>query len=223
MVGAGWHGREVHAYLRELAGAESSIQLVGFVDEVRPRGPWLDTEVLGHFEDLQSLIAAHSSLDMRYITATGNNALRQTFVRRIEALTASELSPWTLIHPRSHVGPNVEIGPGSCLAPGAVLTAHVCLGRHCIVNANASLSHDCDVGDFVNINPGAVICGNVRIGSNAYIGAGATVIDKLIIGEGAVIGAGAVVVDDVPPHTTVVGVPARAIKTRSPVQVESRE
>ena len=68
------------------------------------------------------------------------------------------------------------------------------------------------IGNFVNINPGATICGQVSIGDGAYIGAGAVVKDKIRIGRGAIVGAGAVVVRDLPDGVTAVGVPARVIK-----------
>ena len=74
------------------------------------------------------------------------------------------------------------------------------------------MSHDCVVGDFVNINPGATVCGTVTIGEGAFIGTGAVVKERINIGEWSVIGAGAAVVDDIPPYVVAAGVPARVIR-----------
>ena len=52
------------------------------------------------------------------------------------------------------------------------------------------------------------------LGDDVFIGAGAKVIGAVKVGDGARIGANAVVVDDVPPHSTVVGIPARVVRQR---------
>jgi serine O-acetyltransferase len=48
------------------------------------------------------------------------------------------------------------------------------------------------------------------------VGAHAQLIGAIVIGEGARVGAGSVVVSDVPPYSTVVGVPGRAVGVRFP-------
>lgn len=50
------------------------------------------------------------------------------------------------------------------------------------------------------------------IKENVYIGARAIVLGSITVGKNARIGAGAVVVKDVPPNTTVVGVPAHILE-----------
>ncbi|HZS30170.1 MAG TPA: DapH/DapD/GlmU-related protein [Gaiellaceae bacterium] len=46
----------------------------------------------------------------------------------------------------------------------------------------------------------------------AYLGLRSTILAGVTVGEYAIVAAGAVVVDDVPPYTTVAGVPARVVR-----------
>ena len=50
------------------------------------------------------------------------------------------------------------------------------------------------------------------IGNNVMISAGAKVLGSFTIGDNSKIGAGSVVLDEVPPNSTVVGVPGRVVK-----------
>ena len=50
-----------------------------------------------------------------------------------------------------------------------------------------------------------------KIGDGVLISAGAKILGNIAVGEGAKIGAGSVVLRDVPPHTTVAGVPAKVV------------
>ena len=52
-----------------------------------------------------------------------------------------------------------------------------------------------------------------EIGDNVFIGAGARVLGGITLGNNAVVGANAVVIDDVPDGATVVGIPAKVVKT----------
>jgi len=212
IIGAGGHGSELCAYIQDIKAQGDSVELAGFIDENKPPGDWNGFEILGGFVELEAVLKRGACSTLYYLTAVGDNRVRAELVKKLEGFNAGNLSAWTLIHPRSAVGRGVEIGEGTCLAPGSIITTKAHVGRHCIVNVNASISHDCRIQDFCNINPGAVIAGNVSLGAGCYIGAGATVIDKVSIGDWTIIGAGAVVVDDVPPGVTAVGVPAKVIK-----------
>jgi acetyltransferase EpsM len=212
ITGAGGHGSELLSYMRDLAREGASIRVRGFVDEGKPPSRWKGSEILGGFAALEAFLEHEDSPAVRYITAIGDNRTREACVRKIKRVKVRPPEPWTLRHPRSIVGTDVCVGPGSCLAPGSILTANVRIGSHCIVNVGASISHDTELGDYVNVNPGAVVAGNVRIGAGCYIGAGATIIDRVSIGEWSIVGAGAVVVEDLPPFVTAVGVPAKVIK-----------
>lgn len=49
------------------------------------------------------------------------------------------------------------------------------------------------------------------LGNKVIVGAGAKVLGNIAIGDNVRIGAGSVVIEDVPPHSTVVGVPGRIV------------
>ncbi|MCM8823392.1 MAG: serine O-acetyltransferase [Candidatus Omnitrophica bacterium] len=76
-----------------------------------------------------------------------------------------------------------------------------------------------EIGDDVLMYQGTVLggvsCEKIKrhptVKNNVVIGAGAIVLGPIVIGEGAKIGAGSVVIKDVPPNSTVVGVPGRVI------------
>jgi sugar O-acyltransferase (sialic acid O-acetyltransferase NeuD family) len=210
VLGSGGHAAEVCAYVGQLAEQSGTAELLGCLDDYGAAAFAGEPAPLGGIQHLAQLMQVHEHLHA--ITATGDNVLRRLLVARAEAVGAGPVTWWTLVHPHASVGSNVEIGAGTCLAPGSIVTTRSRIGRHCILNVKASVSHDVTIGDYVNVNPGVVIAGGARIGDGCYIGAGATVIDRVKIGQGAVVGAGAVVVEDLPANATAVGVPARVIK-----------
>jgi len=53
------------------------------------------------------------------------------------------------------------------------------------------------------------------VGDNVTVGAGAKVLGNVVLGDNSRVGANAVVVDNVAADTTVVGIPARPVKTHS--------
>jgi sugar O-acyltransferase (sialic acid O-acetyltransferase NeuD family) len=211
VVGAGGHGAEVQVYIHDLMRSGGGIELLGFLDDGQPRGVHRGLDVLGPLDCLLGREPVFFE-DLVYVTAVGSNGVRRKIVERMQSLYRDRIAPWTLAHPSAWIGEAVSIGAGTCIAPGAIVTTRVRIGRHCIVNVKVSISHDCVLGDYVNVNPGATICGSVDIGENAFIGTGATLINQSSVGENTIIGAGAVVIGHIPGNVTAVGVPARVIK-----------
>lgn len=76
-----------------------------------------------------------------------------------------------------------------------------------------------EIGDNVTLYQGVTLGGTGKekgkrhptLGNNIVVGSGAKILGPLKIGDNAKIGAGAVVLKDVPPNSTVVGVPGKAV------------
>jgi sugar O-acyltransferase (sialic acid O-acetyltransferase NeuD family) len=139
-------------------------------------------------------------------------ALGTTQRRRfIEAIAGLGFAFATVVHPTARVSRRSTIGCGSFVNAGVVIGANSQIGPHVVLNRGALIGHDTTICEYVTVSPGANIAGVVTIGAGAYIGMGAIILDRLAIGEGALVGAGALVTRDVPPHTQVMGLPARAV------------
>jgi sugar O-acyltransferase (sialic acid O-acetyltransferase NeuD family) len=131
-----------------------------------------------------------------------------------ERLLAEGHTIVTVVHPSAVVASGSVLGAGCYVGPLAVVHTDAQVGRACIVNSGAVVEHDSVLGDGVHVSPRAALGGNVTLGDCAHVGLGASVLPGVNIGARSVVGAGAVVLADVPPDTTVVGVPARPLPSR---------
>ncbi len=104
----------------------------------------------------------------------------------------------------------IEIHPAAKISPG-VFIDH---GSGVVIGETA------EVGEGTVIYQGVTLGGTGKetgkrhptVGRNCVISAGAKVLGGITVGDCAKVGAGAVVLKDVPPHATVVGVPARVVR-----------
>lgn len=92
------------------------------------------------------------------------------------------------------------------------------VGRYSNVQDNSVLhvADDCPtiIGDYVTVGHNCIIHG-ATIEEHCLIGMGAIVLNKAVVGKGSIIAAGAVVKEGaiIPPHSLVVGIPGKVIKT----------
>lgn len=109
----------------------------------------------------------------------------------------------------------VDIHPAARIGSGIMLdhaTSFVA-GETAVIDDNVSILHEVTLGGTGKEHGDR----HPKIRSGVLLSAGAKIIGNVVIGEGAWVGAGSVVLDDVPPHTTVAGVPAKKVgKPRRP-------
>ena len=103
----------------------------------------------------------------------------------------------------------VDIHPGARLGKGLLFdhATSVVIGETAVVEDDFSMLHEVTLGGTGKVGGDR----HPKIGRGVMIGAGAKVLGNIRVGEGAKIGAGSVVLHDVPPHTTVAGVPAKPV------------
>ena len=104
----------------------------------------------------------------------------------------------------------IEIHPGATIGKGFFIDH----GTGVVIGETAI------VGDNVTLYQGVTLGGTGKetgkrhptIRDNVMIGSGAKVLGSFTVGENSMIGAGSVVLQEVPPNSTVVGVPGRIVK-----------
>lgn len=142
-----------------------------------------------------------------FFIAVGNNLTRNKIY---DQLAQQKMFPANAIHSFSVVDPSAIIAThGVMVAANVTINPLAKIGIGVICNTGCIIEHECVIGDFAHIGPGAVLCGNVKIGNQTFVGANAVIKQGITIGKNTMIGAGAVVVKDVPDNVTVVGVPAK--------------
>ena len=117
---------------------------------------------------------------------------RKDFALYLQSLVAEKFS--VDIHPAAKIGSGILLDHATSFVAGETAVIH----------DNVSILHEVTLGgtgkDRGDRHP--------KIQSGVLLGAGAKVLGNVTIGEGAKVGAGSVVLNDVPPRTSVAGVPA---------------
>ncbi|MFC1698806.1 bifunctional N-acetylglucosamine-1-phosphate uridyltransferase/glucosamine-1-phosphate acetyltransferase [Candidatus Omnitrophota bacterium] len=148
--------------------------------------------------------------------------------------------PHTVIEGRVRIGKSCRIGPFARLRDATVLGQGVQIGNfveiaRSKIGQQSKIKHHSYIGDAlvgkkVNIGAGVITANydgknknQTVIADEAFVGVGAILIAPVKIGKGAVVGAGSVVTKNknVPAGATVIGAPARLLKSKAgaPVRV----
>jgi acetyltransferase EpsM len=192
IYGAGGHGKALLDLVRSLG----MYRVVGFLDD----GAEADTKVmglpvLGGGDVLPELHAQGVRLAINAVGGIGNVAVR---VKVFQRIADTGFSCPAVVHPTAFVEASAELAPGVQVFPHAYVGSEARVGFGSIVNTGAIVSHDCVLGNFVNISPGAILAGEVEVGDGALVGMGVTVNLAASIGAGARIGNSSTVKADLP-------------------------
>ena len=103
----------------------------------------------------------------------------------------------------------VDINPAAKIGIGIMLDH----GTGIVIGETATIGDNCSILQNVTLGGTGKETGDrhPKIGSNVLLSVGAKVLGNIKVGDCSVVGAGSVVLKDVPPRTTVAGVPAKEI------------
>lgn len=193
VYGAGGHAKSV----MEMVQQDQKHTLAGIIDDdKRLTGTHvLGIPVLGTRALLPAMMAQGVSAAANGVGGIIDIGVR---VQIFELLESFGFTFPGLIHPRATVEPSVKIGEGVQVFANAFVGSEAILQAKCMINTNAVVSHDCEIGEYTHIAPGALLAGHVHVGRRTLIGMGVTTTIGLKIGSEVRIGNGAIILADVP-------------------------
>jgi len=103
----------------------------------------------------------------------------------------------------------IEIHPAAQIGPGLFIDH----GMGVVIGETAQVGRGCTIYQGVTLGGTSLSHGkrHPTLGDNVTVGVNAAVLGAITVGNNAKVGGGSVVVKDVPPNSTVVGVPARVV------------
>lgn len=186
----------------------SAMQIREVCDEALSKAPEIGRAVRADLAAVRSRDPASAQLSAVFLFFKGFHALqahrvahwlwgegRRTLARYFQSRSSETFA--VDIHPAARTGQGIFIDHGTGIVVGetAVIEDDVSMLQGVTLGGTGK-----EMGDR-----------HPKVRSGVLLSAGAGVFGNIEIGEGAKVGAGSVVLHDVPPHTTVAGVPAKIV------------
>jgi len=207
LVGGGGHCKSVIDSLLEL----DQFSEIGIIDkkenkEIRILG----VSVIGFDDDLPRFFSESYHYAFVTLGSIGDPSLRINLFRLLEEIGFKIPN---IVDASAIVSDDVNMETGIYIGKNVVVNAGTSLCKGSIINTSATIEHDCAIGAFSHIAPGAVLCGEVIIGGNSHIGANTVIKQQIKIGANTIIGVGSVVLQNIDDDMIAYGNPCKEIKT----------
>jgi len=151
-----------------------------------------------------------------FLYPTFKAIIRYRFAHKLYMKKHYFLARW--ISQRTARKTGIEIHPGATIGKGLFIDH----GHGVVIGETAILGENCTLYQGVTLGGTGKEKGkrHPTLGDNVMVSTGAKILGSFTVGDNSKIGAGSVVLSEVPPNSTVVGVPGRVIK-RGNVRVEA--
>ena len=183
LVGCGGHSRS----LIELIESSSDLQIFGLVGLPEQVG----ISVLGHpvigCDDDLSVLRMECSSAILAIGQLPNPISRQRIAAKLDRL---KFEYPLLVSHHAVLSRYAQIGRGTSVGHGVIVNSNSIICQHCILNSQALIEHDVQIGDFCHISTGTLINGGVKIGNHSFIGSGTIIREGIKIPPKTILAAG---------------------------------
>jgi NDP-sugar pyrophosphorylase family protein len=159
LIGNGGHAREVMAQMNQ--------RLIRFVDDKY----WIEGDdkllPLSDFDpEIYEVMIAVGSSDDRL---------------NISKKLPKETKYFSFIHNTVLIlDDSIQIGDGTFIGAYSVLTTNIKVGKHSLLNRSNHIGHDCQIGDYLTLMPGAIVSGDCNISDNVYVGTNSSIREKKV-------------------------------------------
>ena len=209
IIGASGYGREVYNTAVESIGFKEEFEIKGFLDD--------NLNALDGFKGYPPIIGTIKDYQPMtndvFVCAMGNVMTRK---RVSEMILERGGEFYTLIHKTAYISMNVTLGKGCMILAGARLHCDVTIGDYVIIQPFAIIGHDCVVGSWSLINTYSDLGGGSKLGEGVTLQINSFVMPLAVVGDYATIGAGSVTIRRVKAGQTVFGVPAKPVVAPKP-------
>ncbi len=207
LIGGGGHCKSVLDCLLKT----SQYTEISIIDKNENVGKFiLGVPIIGCDDDLAKLY--DTGYDFAFVTlgSIGDVSLRFKLFMILEKIGYKLPN---IIDSSAIISKHVNIGKGIFIGKNVVINAGTVIGNGAIINTSSTIEHDCVVGEFAHIAPGAVLCGEVQIGANSHIGARSVIKQHVNVGKNTTIGMGSAVIHDITDSMIAYGNPCKEVKS----------
>lgn len=204
LVGAGGFAKEALWCLKDTLGVDNTELRANCVFMVQDQY-YNDANLLGVPIIKQSEFDPSSFL---VTVAIGDPYVRNRIVKSLPSDTVYN----SIIHPSARVSNWVRIGEGTIVCAGTIITCNIIIGKHCHLNLNTTIGHDCHIGDYFTTAPGVNISGNCTIGDKVYFGTNSATREKTTICNDVTVGMSSNVLENINESGVYFGNPAKKSK-----------
>jgi serine O-acetyltransferase len=176
-------------------------------------------EALTSSEDISEAIRRDLQAVLERDPAAKSLALPYLNFKGFQALQSYRVAHWLWGQERHHLALylqsriseafDVDIHPAARIGKGILIDhgTSVVIGETAVVGDDVSMLHEVTLGGTGKESGDR----HPKVGNGVLIGAGAKILGNIRIGDGSKIAAGSIVLNEVPPHSTVAGIPARVV------------